>query len=102
MRTQAMTKLELVQQIAKKYPNLGITDIKKLIDTIFLELSTALANQDRIEIRGFGSMSVRSRKPRVVRNPKTNERVSIGERNVVYFRIGKECYNKLNPVNSNN
>ncbi len=96
-----MTKSELINSIAKKYPNLGTSDIKKLVDVIFAEFTKALVKGDRVEIRGFGSISVRRRQSRAARNPKTNETIPLAERNVVYFRMGKEFFNKLNPVNAN-
>ena len=92
-----MTKSELIKLLTKKNnKNLFIKDITVLIETIFDEISVALAKGDRIELRGFGSFSVRHRKARQARNPKTNEIVSLGERYSVYFRSGKELRERIN------
>jgi integration host factor subunit beta len=95
-----MTKSDLINSVAKRYPALKMHDIKKLVDIIFAEITSALASKQRIEIRGFGSMSIRERKARLARNPKTNESIELMGRNVVYFRMGKEFFNRLNPVNA--
>ena len=92
-----MTKSELIKLLTKKNnKNLFIKDITVLVETIFDEVSAALAKGDRIELRGFGSFSVRHRKARSARNPKTNEVVQLGERFSVYFRSGKELRERIN------
>jgi integration host factor subunit beta len=54
-----------------------------------------------VELRGFGSFSVRKRKARVARNPKTNEEVRLGDRHSAYFRAGKELRERVNNHPSN-
>ena len=70
-----MTRSELVERIAAKMPNLTIKDIDNIVSVIFNKLTSALADGDRVEIRGFGAFSVRTRNPRVAINPK-NKSVS--------------------------
>lgn len=91
-----MTKSELVKKLMEVHDNLYLKDVRLLVDTIFNEMSDALQRGDRIELRGFGAFSIRKRKPRVARNPKTNEKVELGERSVVYFRAGKGLRDRLN------
>ncbi len=92
-----MTKSELIKLLTKKNTkNLFLKDVTTLVDTIFDEISVALSRGDRIELRGFGSFSVRKRKARMARNPKTNEVVQLDERQAVYFRAGKELRERLN------
>lgn len=92
-----MTKSELIKLLTKKNTkNLFLKDVTLLVDTIFDEISVALSRGDRIELRGFGSFSIRRRKARTARNPKTNEVVQLGERHAVYFRAGKELRERLN------
>lgn len=91
-----MTKSELVKMLMDSNNNLYLKDVRNLVDKIFDELSAALERGDRIELRGFGAFSIRKRKPRVARNPKTNEKVRLGERSVVYFRAGKGLRDRLN------
>ncbi len=95
-----MTKSELIQRLSQKYPHLYQRDIEVLVNTIFGEISTALADGNRVELRGFGAFSVRSRDPRAARNPKNGEIVNIGARNAIYFRTGKELRERINKQNA--
>lgn len=90
-----MTKSELVKKLLSKYSNLYQKDVKRIVDLMFDEISAALVRGDRVELRGFGAFSTRSRKSRVARNPKTNEKVFLGERRVVYYRPGKELKDRV-------
>ena len=91
-----MTRSELVERIAAKMPNLTIKDIDRIVNVIVTRLTRALADGDRIEIRGFGAFSVRSRKPRVAINPKNKKRVEVPEKKIIHFKTGKELHQKLN------
>ena len=92
-----MTKSELISRISLQYPDLSLKHIKKLVDIIIEQMTAALENGDSIEIRGFGSLSKRKRRARVARNPRTSETIKIDERYVIYFRMGKELKERLNP-----
>ena len=92
-----MTRSELIAKIASKNPNLTIKDVEKIVSVIFGSIVEALASGHRVEFRGFGSFSVRTRTPRIAKNPKTREKVSIGERRVTHFKMGRELQNMLNP-----
>lgn len=92
-----MTKSELIEIIAQQNPNLTMRDVKKIVSVFFEGIIEALAAGQRVEFRGFGAFSVRSRTPRMAKNPKTGENVSVGERKVIHFKIGKELYALLNP-----
>ena len=72
-----MTKSELVERIAAKMPNLTIKDVDRIVNVVFQRLTAALADGDRVEIRGFGAFSVRSRKPRIAINPKNKKQVEV-------------------------
>ena len=91
-----MTKSELVERIAAKMPNLTIKDVERIVSVVFQRLTRALADGDRVEIRGFGAFSVRSRKPRVAINPKNKKRVDVPEKRIIHFKTGKELHCKLN------
>ncbi len=91
-----MTRSELVERIAAKMPNLTLRDIDNIVCVVFNKLSSALADGDRVEIRGFGAFSVRTRKPRVAINPKNKARVSVPSKNIVHFKTGKELHDRLN------
>lgn len=91
-----MTRSELVERIAAKMPNLTIKDIDNIVSVIFNKLTNALADGDRVEIRGFGAFSIRTRKPRVAINPKNKTRVEVPAKNIVHFKTGKELHDRLN------
>ena len=70
-----MTKSELISRIAELNPHLFQRDVESIVSTIFEEVATALARGDRVELRGFGAFSVKSRNSRIGRNPRTGESV---------------------------
>ena len=90
-----MTKSELIQRLSKRYPHLYQRDIEVLVSTMFDEITKALAAGNRVELRGFGAFSVRSREARAARNPKNGAMVSVGSRNAIYFRTGKELRERI-------
>ena len=91
-----MTRSELIENIAKKNPNLLVSEIERIVNIIFNNITSALAKGDRVEFRGFGVFSIHKREPRVAQNPRTGEKVKIGSRNIVHFKVGKELHEKLN------
>lgn len=93
-----MTKSELIQRLCKRYPHLYQRDIEVLVNTMFGEISQALTDGNRVELRGFGAFSVRARAARAARNPKNGTTVNVGERHSVYFRAGKELREALVDV----
>jgi integration host factor subunit beta len=93
-----MTKSELIQKLYERFEYLSADEIKKVVDLVFDEMSDALVSKKRIEIRGFGAFSLRPRKARIARNPRTNEKISMGERFSTYFRPGKELKDKVNKL----
>lgn len=93
-----MTKSELIQRLSKRYPHLYQRDIEVLVNTMFDEITKALATGNRVELRGFGAFSVRQREARAARNPKNGAMVSVGSRNAIYFRTGKELRERITNV----
>ena len=91
-----MTRSELIESIAKKSPNLLLSEIEKIVSVIFSSMTGALARGDRVEFRGFGVFSIHKRAPRIAQNPRTGDKVQIGNRNIVHFRVGKELHEKMN------
>lgn len=94
-----MTKSELIKRLNEKYGNLYLKDITLVVDTMLEEMSNTLENGGRVELRGFGSFSIRERAPRKARNPKTGEVVELTSRNAIYFRAGKELREKVDHSN---
>ncbi len=91
-----MTKSELIQKLADRNPHLFLRDVEKLVDTVFDEISGALAKGDRVELRGFGAFSVKSRDARTGRNPRTGETVSVDAKRLPFFKTGKGLRERLN------
>jgi integration host factor subunit beta len=93
-----MTRSELVAILASKNPHLMHRDIELIVGTIFDQVTEALARGDRVELRGFGAFSVRTREARTGRNPRTGAAVDVAEKAVPFFRAGKELREKLNAT----
>lgn len=91
-----MTKSELIQKLAERNPHLFLRDVEKIVDTVFDEISKALAKGDRVELRGFGAFSVKSREARVGRNPRTGETVHVDAKRLPFFKTGKGLRERLN------
>jgi len=91
-----MIKSELIAKLAEDNPHLNHRDVERIVNTIFKEITTALARGDRVELRGFGAFSVRTRPPRQGRNPRTGETVQVEEKHVPYFKTGKELRERVN------
>lgn len=91
-----MTKSELIQRLAEANPHLYLRDVERIVTTIFDEITDALANGDRVELRGFGAFSVKERGARTGRNPRTGEAVDVPAKYVPYFKTGKQLREKLN------
>ena len=91
-----MIKSELVARISQANPHLYQRDVERIVNTVFGEISAALARGDRVELRGFGAFSVKSRPARTGRNPRTGEPVNVEEKTVPFFKTGKEMRERLN------
>ncbi|SFR07412.1 integration host factor subunit beta [Poseidonocella sedimentorum] len=91
-----MIRSELIQKIAEDNPHLYHRDVERIVNTIFNEITEAMARGDRVELRGFGAFSVKKREARVGRNPRTGESVSVEEKHVPFFKTGKLLRDRLN------
>lgn len=92
----ALTKSELIERIAARQDLLTAKDVELAVKTIVEQMSEALSTGGRIEIRGFGSFSLHFREPRVGRNPKTGESVTLEGKYVPHFKPGKELKDRVN------
>ena len=91
-----MIKSELIQRIADENPHLFQRDVERIVATIFDEIIDAMANGNRVELRGFGAFSVKMRQSRQGRNPRTGETVEVEEKYVPFFKTGKLLRDRLN------
>ncbi len=95
-----MTKSELIDLISKRNAHMNMKDAEIVVNQIFDSMMDALVKGERIEIRGFGSFSVKNRPEREGRNPKTGAPVTIQAKRVPFFKIGKELHEKINGLRS--
>ena len=91
-----MVKSKLVERISVQSRFLGQRHIAKIVDAILGEITAAMARGDRVELRGFGAFSIKKRAARAGRNPRTQAYVSVEEKTVPRFKIGKEMRDRLN------
>ncbi len=91
-----MIKSELVHRISEQNPHLYQRDVENIVNAILDEITTALTNGDRVELRGFGAFSVKNRAARNGRNPRTGDKVAVSEKFVPFFKTGKEMRERLN------
>lgn len=91
-----MTKSEIIEKISAQQPHLSPKDVELAVKLILERMSSALAEGGRIELRGFGSFSLHFRAPRVGRNPKTGENVTLKGKYVPHFKPGKELRERVN------
>ena len=91
-----MTKSELIARLAEQNPSLYHRDLEQLVNTVFETITNALEVGDRVELRGFGAFSVRERKARIGRNPRTGEPVNVEAKRMPFFKMGKGMRERLN------
>lgn len=91
-----MIRSELILKIAEENPHLYQRDVERIVNTIFEEITNAMARGDRVELRGFGAFSVKKRDSRLGRNPRTGEAVEVEEKHVPFFKTGKLLRDRLN------
>lgn len=90
-----MTKSELIEVIAESQAQISKREAEVVVNTIFAAISDALVAGDRVELRGFGSFSVKQRNARMGRNPKTGDAVPVQAKMVPYFKPGKELRERV-------
>lgn len=101
LKETQVTKSELIDILAKQQSHLALKDVELTVKCIIEQMNQALAAGERIEIRGFGSFSLRLRPPRMGRNPKTGESVALSKKHVPHFKPGKELRDRVNASSDN-
>ena len=94
-----MTKAELVEEVAR-VSELTKKHSEVIVNTVFQSIIEALHEDDKIELRGFGSFRIRRRRSRQGRNPKTGDKVSVPAKKIPYFKPGKELKELINSDDS--
>ena len=91
-----MNKSDLINRISDGEALLNEEDFEQSVNTILSLISNSLSNGNRVEIRNFGTFSIRSRKQRISRNPKTGTSVLVEAKHHPYFRASKHLKESLN------
>ena len=91
-----MIKSELIAKLAAENPHLTQKDVERVVAVILDSMTDAMVDGGRVELRGFGAFSTRSRDARTGRNPRTGEAVEVQAKRVPYFKPGKEMRARLN------
>ena len=91
-----MIRSELVQNLAEKNNDLTYGEVERIVDIFFAEITTQLASGGRVELRGFGAFTTRSRGARTGRNPRTGEAMQIKASSQPKFKAGKGLKDAVN------
>jgi len=94
-----MTRSELISKLSFIHRDLTQSQIEAIVSLIFEEISGALNAGGRVELRGFGTFSLRKREARTGRIPRTGEMVKVDSKAVPFFKSGKELREMLNSEN---
>ena len=91
-----MIKAKLIDRIAIANPHLRRSDAERAVKAILEGITAALARGERVELRGIGAFSVRVRRARPARNPKSGAKVAVPEKRIPFFKPGKPMHDRLN------
>ena len=92
-----MNRSDLINAL-KEEANLSRKDSEKIVDTFFQTITDTLASGERVEIRGFGSFTVKKYKPYTGRNPKTGVQIRVPAKKLPFFKVGKELKEMVDQV----
>ena len=94
--SKTYVKSDLIHSIQSKYDKLPSREIERIIDIIFKHLTNSLASGSSIELRNFGCWRIKNMKPKIARNPKTGEKITIGEKKKIYWKSSKVLNQRIN------
>ena len=92
-----MLRSELIDTLHEENPHLTRFDVERVVAVVLESITQTLEKGARVELRGFGAFSVRYRKSRAGRNPRTGGEVFVAEKHVPFFRTGKDCLLYTSP-----
>jgi integration host factor subunit beta len=95
-----MLKSEFIHALSIKQPHLTLSDVDAAVHCIIEKMITELASGGRVEIRGFGSFSLKHRRAKIGRNPKTGVAVSIPQKHTVYFKPGADLKKRVDDAST--
>ena len=91
-----MIKSELIMRIAEKFPHLYQRDVEMIGNRLLDEIGHTMGRGDRVELRGFGTFSVKQREARIGHNPRTGENVAVAKKHAPFFKTGKDLRDRMN------
>ena len=91
----ALTKSQLIDMIAKR-TELPRKQAERVVNTVFRSMAKSLVEGQRIEMRGFGSFTVKHYPPYVGRNPRTGKKVDVPSKRAIKFKVGKDLRERVN------
>jgi integration host factor subunit beta len=97
-----MTKTDLIEKISAIYPYMHVRNVERVVAIIVDKITESLVNGNRVELRGFGSFSVRKRKETEGHNPKTGKKLTIEEKKIPSFKAGRQLKDILNALGEGN
>mgnify|MGYP003328834548 FL=1 len=95
-----MKRSTLIHDLAIRYKYLNHAQVERMVELVFKHLGNALADNQRIEIRGIGTWHIKTRQPRLARNPRTGEKVQVGIKKNIAFRMAKDLKFRINSNKS--
>ena len=93
-----MVRTELVRALNEKLPDSRLDDVESAVNCLLKHMADALVGGERIEVRGFGSFDLHHRAPRIGRNPKTGESLSLPAKVALHFKPGKEMRDRVDAA----
>ena len=93
-----MVRSELLHKFCNQHLQHLRRDVEKIIDIIFAEIAEALSRGENIEIRGFGTYKVVTRKARLGRNPKNSQTIQVPSKKALKWKMSKTLFNRLNKI----
>jgi integration host factor subunit beta len=93
-----MTKRDLIINVQKTFQEYTLKDISYAVHVMLSAMTRSLLRGERIDIRGFGNFTVRTREPKMGRNPKTSDVVQVPARKIPIFKTGKELKERINAT----
>lgn len=93
-----INRSQLISRITSRQKHLSPRDVDEAVKLVFDHIAESMAQNDRVELRGFGSFSLRERQPRMACNPRTGAHVMLGTRHVPHFKPGKSLRERLRDL----
>ena len=92
----SISKSDIINKLAKNYPNFIRKDLVRLVDIFLTETKNALKRKERVELRDFFSLETKLYKAKFARNPKTNEKIYVNEKYGLIFKTSKTWAKQIN------